>query len=137
MPVKPPVACYHCEHQLPCYVHGTGQKPEESKKHKHCPLYDRARWKHPLTGNRAAKLRKNPVCADPFREKCHEAATDVHHIVDHEGNEKLFWDFGNLEALCHSCHSRITGAAHGREGRNIEPAIPVLVDGKINGRSQV
>lgn len=135
MPEKPPVACYLCDTQQLCAKHGTGVA-EPKKNHKHCPLYDRARWKHPRNGLRVTKLRHSPLCADPYREGCHQPATDVHHVKDHHGNEFLFWDFNNLESLCHSCHSRITGESHGIDGKNIEK-IPVLVDGKINGRSQV
>lgn len=53
-------------------------------------------------------LRRHPVCVDPDNNHPHQvrAATDVHHIlakVNGGTNEE-----SNLQALCHSCHSKIT-----------------------------
>ena len=36
------------------------------------------------------------------------AATVVDHIVPHKGDEKLFWDRNNWQALCKQCHDRKT-----------------------------
>lgn len=47
-------------------------------------------------------LRANPLC-----EECGAAAVDVHHIVPLRDGGTNAWD--NLRALCHGCHSRITG----------------------------
>lgn len=52
---------------------------------------------------RAEKLRESPQC-----EECGAKATEVHHIQPHEGNLELFYDSGNLQALCHECHERHT-----------------------------
>ena len=35
-------------------------------------------------------------------------ATDVDHIVPHRGDQKLFWDRSNWQALCHRHHSMKT-----------------------------
>ena len=35
-------------------------------------------------------------------------ATVVDHIVPHRGDQKLFWDRGNWQALCKSCHDEKT-----------------------------
>ena len=85
-------------------------------------LYNKARWKNPVTGLRAAVLRKYPICF-----KCNRApSTHADHIVDHKGNERLFYDFNNLQGLCESCHSEKT--ARERTGEDTRPA---LVDGKV------
>lgn len=35
-------------------------------------------------------------------------ATVVDHIKPHRGDQKLFWDRGNWQALCKSCHDNKT-----------------------------
>jgi 5-methylcytosine-specific restriction enzyme A len=101
------------------------------KSHQH--LYWRARWRNPKTGLEPACLRKHPLCADPFKIGCHNPSTVADHIIDHEGNEALFFDFNNLQGLCASCHSRKTGKTHGKGGRNIEDLSPLDANGRIRG----
>lgn len=36
------------------------------------------------------------------------AATVVDHIIPHRGDQKLFWDRSNWQALCKSCHDSKT-----------------------------
>ncbi len=53
-------------------------------------------------------LKRHPLC-----EKCKEQgrfvkAEVVDHIVPHRGDGKLFWDEGNWQALCKSCHDSKT-----------------------------
>lgn len=43
---------------------------------------------------------------------CGQPATDVDHIKDHNGDKVLFWNEKNLQALCHSCHSKKTAKEH-------------------------
>lgn len=57
-------------------------------------------------------LRARPICEEPG---CTLPATDVHHI-DGRGPRGDNSD-GNLRALCHSHHSRITAAENGSFGR--------------------
>lgn len=59
------------------------------------------------------RLRGDQLLAEPFCRECgrrgvRRYATDVDHIRDHKGDWALFTDPGNLESLCHSCHSRKT-----------------------------
>lgn len=140
MPNKPPVACYECDHALPCVKHGTGtssvaeqaeNKLTRQKTYQH--LYWRARWRNPKTGLEPACLRKHPICADPFKIGCHNPSTVADHIVDHEGSERVFFDFNNLQGLCKQCHDRKTGETHGRGGRNIEDLSPLDANGRIRG----
>ena len=60
---------------------------------------------------RARKLQSNPVCEMCEANGLSTLATEVHHriaveSVSHElGMRQLMFDYGNLESLCHSCHS--------------------------------
>lgn len=67
-------------------------------------LYKTTRWKQ----LRATQLLMQPFCADCAKRGERVRASDVDHIKDHKGNKALFYDAGNLQSLCHSCHSRKT-----------------------------
>lgn len=63
-----------------------------------------ARWRKA----RETYLRANPLCA-----RCADAgrvtpATVVDHKIPHKGDSALFWDSGNWQALCRSCHNKKT-----------------------------
>lgn len=65
--------------------------------------YD-SRWRRA----RSRFLKAHPLC-----EKCREQgkfvkATVVDHIIPHRGEEKLFWDEANWQALCKRCHDKKT-----------------------------
>ena len=65
---------------------------------------------------RAMFLSANPLCADPFNIHADHPvlATDVDHILPRSRGGRDNWD--NLQALCHSCHSRKT-ASETQRGR--------------------
>ncbi len=67
-------------------------------------LYATRKWK------RWAKrfLARHPMCMDCGDLGVTQPATDVDHIKPHRGDEKLFWDWNNLQGLCKPCHSRKT-----------------------------
>lgn len=65
--------------------------------------YD-ARWRKV----RAAYLAANPVCVVCERRGRVVPATEVDHIKAHRGNDTLFWDELNWQALCKPCHSEKT-----------------------------
>lgn len=55
---------------------------------------------------RAMYLRSHPLCARCEREGRVSMATDVHHIIPRrDGGADTE---SNFEALCHSCHSKVT-----------------------------
>ena len=54
-------------------------------------------------------LEANPLCVECLKEGRYVKATDVDHVVPHNGDMLLFWDRGNWQALCHSHHSKKTG----------------------------
>jgi len=66
-------------------------------------LYGRRRWEQ----MRRRQLSKHPWCEICLRDGIYIQATDVHHIVRHEGDEYKFYN-SSLQSLCHSCHSKIT-----------------------------
>ncbi|WP_330848890.1 HNH endonuclease [Mangrovicoccus ximenensis] len=37
---------------------------------------------------------------------CHAPAQVVDHIQPHRGDQSLFWDVSNWQALCKCCHDR-------------------------------
>lgn len=57
---------------------------------------------------RAAYLAAHPLCVACEAEGRVTAAAEVDHIVPHKGDEALFWDQENWQALCKACHSRKT-----------------------------
>lgn len=65
---------------------------------------------------RAAFLRENPLCAECQRQGRLTPANTVDHVKAHRGDLTLFWDRSNWEALCRSCHSRVTAARDGGFG---------------------
>jgi 5-methylcytosine-specific restriction protein A len=60
-------------------------------------VYGSSKWKN----TRRRFLFENPLCA-----VCGGIATDVHHRVDLQAGGAPY-DWENLQALCHACHSRI------------------------------
>ena len=55
------------------------------------------------------RLRMHLLCEQPFCRVCRAAgrnvvATDIDHIVRHNGDRRLFWDVANLQPLCKGCH---------------------------------
>lgn len=53
-------------------------------------------------------LQRNPLCLHCQRDGRTVPATEVDHIIPHRGNQDLFWDVDNWQALCKSHHSRKT-----------------------------
>ncbi len=60
-------------------------------------------------------LRANPLCAYCMRdERRPVAASIVDHVVPHEGDQRLFWDEDNWQALCKPCHDGVKAREEGR-----------------------
>ena len=68
-------------------------------------MYLTDKWTKEL---RPGQLLREPFCRECARYGSRVWATDVDHVVDHKGDWSVFCDPGNLESLCHSCHSRKT-----------------------------
>ena len=77
------------------------------------PLYLTREWK---------LLRKQKLMEMPLCEYCKLAkATHVDHKKPHKGSHFLFFDFSNLQSLCHSCHSTKTLSLDGGFGKGKNP----------------
>lgn len=61
---------------------------------------------------RAEQLAKEPFCRTCAAKGLRVRATEVDHIVPHKGSVELFLH-GELQSLCHRCHSRKTAAENG------------------------
>lgn len=53
-------------------------------------------------------LLDNPLCVACKERGIRTSANVVDHIIPHRGDDELFWDQDNWQALCSSCHSRKT-----------------------------
>jgi len=82
-----------------------------SSHYKH--LYNSSRWRR----LRIQFIRVHPLCEVCKRKGVVNAAEIVDHIKPHQGNEGLFWNESNWQALCKSCHDRKTAKEDGRWGR--------------------
>jgi 5-methylcytosine-specific restriction protein A len=76
------------------------------------PLWDGwyriARWRHAVWGLRARVLARSPLCVMCRGEGRVVAASQVDHIVPHQGDPELFWKVDNLQALCDRHHAEKT-----------------------------
>lgn len=77
--------------------------------------YDTRRWRRRARHQLAAE----PLCRECLAKGIVTAATQVHHVVAHHGDEYAFW-FGELASLCASCHSIETAK---EQGRGVRPQI--------------
>lgn len=105
MPTAPPRACPRpgCAHMQPCPDHPKGETHAEvSAARPWSRLYDTQRWRRLSTRVRM----EEPVCRSCKGTPQPTRHTD--HITPHRGDVGLFYDRGNLQALCGSCHSEKT-----------------------------
>jgi len=59
-----------------------------------------SKWKK----SRTRYLKSHPLCVQCKKEEKFVKATVVDHVIPHRGDEILFWDEGNWQALCKHCH---------------------------------
>jgi len=74
--------------------------------HMNAALYRSAAWKT----LRAHVLEDHPLC---MAENCDRRAIIVDHIRPHGGDNELFFDERNLQALCKHCHDSKTHTVEG------------------------
>jgi len=65
---------------------------------------------------RSRFLTHHPLCAACFSSGRVNPSSEVDHIRPHKGDEALFWDERNWQALCKACHSRKTNSEDGGFG---------------------
>ena len=74
-------------------------------------LYERGRWFDARWHKAHSRfLKQHPLCAFCQAEGKIVLATVVDHIIPHRGDQRLFWDQTNWEALCKECHDKKTGS---------------------------
>jgi len=54
---------------------------------------------------RARQLARQPWCVRCWAQGKQVRASVTDHVVPHRGDAAAFWDTGNLQSLCMSCHS--------------------------------
>jgi 5-methylcytosine-specific restriction endonuclease McrA len=74
--------------------------------------YDR-RWRNARLGY----LRSHPFCVSCAKQDRYITANVVDHVIPHKGDQDLFWDTDNWQALCKPCHDRKT-ATESQQPRN-------------------
>lgn len=101
---RPPRLCA-CGHTVP---HGDlcacqrKAKQERNRRHDRTrPTAARRGYNHGWRKARDAFLILHPRCAC-----CGAPATLVDHVIAHRGDDRLFWDRTNWQALCTPCHNR-------------------------------
>lgn len=105
MPYAAPKPCSHpgCR----ALVRGRGPCPEHKRKRErergsaHQRGYD-SRWRR----YRLGFLARHPLCVECEQGGRVEPATVVDHKKDHKGDQALFWDESNHQALCKRCHDK-------------------------------
>lgn len=63
-----------------------------------------SRWRK----ERKLFIERNPMCKICLEDGRVTMATVVDHIKPHKGDQRLFWDQNNWQALCETCHNRKT-----------------------------
>lgn len=102
-----------CKHPGCCNLVPSGYCVEHRTQHRSQRSEEAQSWRWMYGTNvwrrmRSAQLLREPFCRECARQGIRTRATDVDHIRDHKGDWAVFTDPGNLQSLCHSCHSRKT-----------------------------
>lgn len=112
MPYRPNTPCRHpgCAALVPygqkyCEQHKS-LHPEENRsaaRRGYNRQWQKASWEY---------LQAHPLCVLCMQKQPprYVRATVVDHITPHRGDQKLFWDRSNLQALCKQCHDKKTRA---------------------------
>lgn len=77
-------------------------------------------YDHNWSKARTAYLHAHPLCVQCGSTGRIVPAKVVDHIIPHRGDQTLFWDENNWQALCFGCHSRKTAAEDGGFGNAIK-----------------
>lgn len=67
---------------------------------------------------RAGYLKKHPLCRHHEARGLIVLAKVVDHIIDHKGDDALFWDSNNWQPLCVICHNIKTASEQNQRGGN-------------------
>ena len=104
--------CKKLTNQTYCEEH---RKVKESDKDRYRKNSTERGYNSVWRKNRKQFLKEHPLCDMCYKERRLVPATVVHHIIDHKGDQKLFWDSeNNWQPLCKRCHDSIKHS----EGKN-------------------
>jgi 5-methylcytosine-specific restriction protein A len=92
-------------------------------------LYGSQEWKR----LRRWWMGEHPLCVACASAGLATLAEDLDHIQPHRGSREVFFDKGNLQGLCASCHSRKT-AEEAKERKAAEPMEHECVAGRQEER---
>ena len=92
----------YCERHRPPRVE---RRSEDSRRWRR--WYSLPVWTDDL---RPEQLAREPFCRECAAHGLRVYATDVDHVVPHDGDWSKIIDPENLQSLCHSCHGRKTAA---------------------------
>jgi 5-methylcytosine-specific restriction protein A len=90
-----------------CPLHEYKQREDDERKMKWLSGQSfkyREPWHEWYNTTRWRKLRDTIIKSNPECVVCGNPATVIDHIVPHRGQEELFFDESNLQALCSRCH---------------------------------
>lgn len=114
MPYRPKIRCKHqgCPElvEYGSYFCDKHKKLHKPKKRFNKPRPSSAkqgygsRWRKA----RVTYLHDHPLCVRCQAKGKMTRATVVDHIIPHEGDQRLFWDTNNWQALCKECHDMKT-----------------------------
>ncbi len=104
----------------PCRHHGCGQLSNGP----YCEMHKPGRVRQ--QGNKQYNVRwrkarlhfldRHPLCITCLTVGRLVPATVVDHVIPHRGDQRLFWNEGNWQALCKPCHDRKTAKEDGGFG---------------------
>ncbi|WIJ24233.1 HNH endonuclease [Devosia sp. RR2S18] len=104
MPVAPPRLC-SCGSIVPsrerCACQIASDRARKARHDRRRPSARERGYNHKWRKARAAYLLAHPHCV-----RCGNPAAVVDHVTPHKGDDRLFWDRTNWQALCTSCHSK-------------------------------
>lgn len=117
MPTAPKKPCAHpgCAELISsgsrCPAHERTQRRDEDSRRDPAvrALYNSTRWRETSRLYRAS----NPLCV-----RCGTLAEVVDHIVPHRGDYQRFWDAGNWQSMCATCHNLKTYHEDGAFGQS-------------------
>jgi 5-methylcytosine-specific restriction protein A len=105
MPSYPPHRCPTCQRLVTGRCGCTRRQFDRARPNASARGYTSDRWRR----LRASKLQLDPLCSVCLTAGRTTAATDVDHLVRHDGpDDPRFWAWSNLDSKCKACHSRKT-----------------------------
>ena len=91
-----------------CSFHKPSHKDDYIRRHpEYQKQYNNQRW----VMYRKQYLAEHPYCIN--YDTCHNLATVVDHIIDHEGDYQRFWEHTNHQPMCKQCHDKKTASTKG------------------------